>query len=166
MSLGLFLRMLVPVKPKSSRQESVMSTRIIPCFSWSDSSWRGLECLSRSFGTTSSDTSRSRFRRKNFMMPPIIPALASIAILCSRNCVNGDNSIHNHDRVKDQTAKILSYCGLSTKVEEQNPFKVYDEENGKRPDITIFNHPDHAGKFFLGPFFPSRRWRSRIILWT
>ena len=61
----------------------------------------------------------------------------------------GGNSIHNHDRVKDQTAKILSYCGLSTKVEEQNAFRGYDEENGKRPDITIFNHPDHAGKFFL-----------------
>ena len=64
-------------------------------------------------------------------------------------CIKGGNSIHNHDRVKDQTAKILSYCGLSTKVEEQNAFRVYDEDNGKRPDITIFNHPDHAGKFFL-----------------
>ena len=64
-------------------------------------------------------------------------------------CIKGGNSIHNHDRVKDQTAKILSYCGLSTKVEEQNAFRMYDEENGKRPDITIFNHPDHAGKFFL-----------------
>ena len=64
-------------------------------------------------------------------------------------CFKGGNSIHNHDRVKDQTAKILSYCGLSTKVEEQNAFRRYDEENGKRPDITIFNHPDHAGEFFL-----------------
>ena len=64
-------------------------------------------------------------------------------------CIKGGNSIHNHDRVKEQTAKILSYCGLSTKVEEQNAFRVYDEENGKRPDITVFNHPDHAGKFFL-----------------
>ena len=27
--------------------------------------------------------------------------------------------------------------------------RAYYEENGKRPDITIFNHPDHAGKFFL-----------------
>ena len=25
-------------------------------------------------------------------------------------CIKGGNSIHNHDRVKDQTAKILSYC--------------------------------------------------------
>ena len=63
-------------------------------------------------------------------------------------CIKGGNSIHNHDRVKEQTAKILSYC-LSTKVEEQNAFRAYDEDNGKRPDITIFNHPDHAGKFFL-----------------
>ena len=32
---------------------------------------------------------------------------------------------------------------------EQNAFRVYDEDNGKRPDITIFNHPDRSGKFFL-----------------
>ena len=38
-------------------------------------------------------------------------------------CIKGGNSIHNHDRIKDQSAKILSYCGLSTKVEEQNAFK-------------------------------------------
>ena len=31
-------------------------------------------------------------------------------------CIKGGNSIHNHDRVKDQTAKILSYCGLSTTI--------------------------------------------------
>ena len=62
-------------------------------------------------------------------------------------CIKGGNSICN--RVKDQTAKILSYCRLSTKVEEQNAFRAYDEDSGKKPDITIFNHPDHAGKFFL-----------------
>ena len=64
-------------------------------------------------------------------------------------CINGGNSIHNHDRVEDQTAKILSYCGLKTKIEEQNAFRAYDEDNGKKPDFTVFNHPDHAGKFFL-----------------
>ena len=31
-------------------------------------------------------------------------------------CIKGGNPIHNHDRVKDQTAKILSYCGLSTTI--------------------------------------------------
>jgi hypothetical protein len=64
-------------------------------------------------------------------------------------CIKGGNSIHNHDRVKEQAVKILSYCGLSTKVEERNAFRGYDEDNGNRPDITIFNHPDHPGKFFL-----------------
>jgi hypothetical protein len=64
-------------------------------------------------------------------------------------CIKGGNSIHNHDRMKEQTVKILSYCGLSTKLEETNAFRGHDENNGNRPDITIFNLPDHQGKYFL-----------------
>ena len=45
--------------------------------------------------------------------------------------------------------KLLSYCGLSTKVEERNTFRVIDTDNGQRPDITIFNLPDHQGNYYL-----------------
>ena len=92
------------------------------------------------------------FRHQKCIIPTRVRCAIPLdcnGIHVTTGCIKGGNSIHNHDRVKDQTAKILSYCGLSTKVEEQNAFRVYDEDNGKRPDITVFNHPDHAGKFFL-----------------
>ena len=75
--------------------------------------------------------------------------LDPFGIHLTTGCIKGGNSIHNHDRMKEQTVKILSYCGLSTKVEEKNAFRGYDEDNGNRPDITIFNLPDHTGKYFL-----------------
>ena len=35
------------------------------------------------------------------------------------------------------------------KVEERNAFRVFAEENGQRPDITIFNLPDQQGNYYL-----------------
>ena len=64
-------------------------------------------------------------------------------------CHKRGNATRNHDRVKEQTVKLLAYCGLSMKVEERDAFRVFDEENGQRPDITIFNLPDHQGNYYL-----------------
>jgi hypothetical protein len=69
--------------------------------------------------------------------------------LCT-GCISQGTRINTHNRVRDQIANILGYCGVYSLTEERDIFRTIDPDNGSRPaDISAFNLPTIPGKQLL-----------------
>jgi len=69
--------------------------------------------------------------------------------LCT-GCISQGTRINTHNRVRDQIANILGYCGVYSLTEERDIFRAADPDNGSRPaDISAFNLPTIPGKQLL-----------------
>jgi hypothetical protein len=70
------------------------------------------------------------------------PLLDELEDHISTACGQGGFQIMTHDSVKFCIKNLLNSCGIKTRVEVAEYFRVADPENNQRPDLYNYNAPD------------------------
>jgi hypothetical protein len=70
------------------------------------------------------------------------PLLDELGHHISTACGQGGHRIMTHDSVKFCIKDLLNNCGIKTRVEVAECFRVAIPENNQQPDLMLYNAPD------------------------